>query len=101
MKFDEISILSGGKLVYGADARLRCAYGEKIQYGITVAPTVFTDWMIDCSQIQSIVNGSSVEYVNPTCRQLEYGGGAFGALHTKTCGGLPIRPPMLSTRGSS
>ena len=40
---------------------------------MSMTPTTFDAWKIDCNSVQSMYNGTRVEYENPTCKQLQLG----------------------------
>jgi hypothetical protein len=64
---------------------------------MSTTPTRFDAWKIDCKSVQSMNNGTRVEYENPTCKQLQLGN---SPLNTYQCAGLPLQPAMLSTSGT-
>jgi hypothetical protein len=64
---------------------------------MSTTPTTFDAWKIDCNSVQSMDNGTRVEYENPTCKELQLG---YSRLNSYVCAGLPLQPAMLSTSGT-
>jgi hypothetical protein len=92
-----MAIVSGGKLEHGRDTVLQCPEGEQMVMNMSTTPTTFPSWAIDCNSVQSMDNGTRVEFENPTCKQLQRGN---SPLTTYQCDGLPMTPAMLSTSGT-
>jgi hypothetical protein len=82
---------------YTAGTVLQCPAGEHILMHMSTTPTTFDAWKIDCGSVQSMNNGTQVEFENPTCKQLQLGN---SPLNTYQCAGLPLQPAMLSTSGT-
>jgi hypothetical protein len=92
-----IEVLSGGQLEHGANTLMQCPAGEQMLYNVSTDSTTFNGWSIDCNQVRSLDNGSQINYVNPTCAQIQDGP---SPLNTLVCGGMPILPSMLSSSGT-
>jgi hypothetical protein len=92
-----VAIRSGGRLIYSPGAQLRCAPGEQVLHNMSVFTSQFETWQIDCTQVSVNNNGSAIQYINPTCIQLQYKG--LSPLFTYDCTNMPMRPPMLMTTG--
>jgi hypothetical protein len=93
------AILSGGKLEYSRPPSvvLGCAGDKALLNNMSTEPVTFGEWKIDCSIVQSMDNGTRVEFENPTCKQMQRGN---SPLTTYQCFGLPLQPAMLSTSGT-
>lgn len=92
-----MALLAAGALRYDEGTRLVCGEGEQLWLNLSVVQTTFGEWLIDCDEVRSVGNGSSVEYAQPTCKQLQQGSSPF---HTATTDCLPLQPPMLMTTGT-
>jgi serine/threonine protein kinase len=92
-----IAVLSGGKLEYDALTRLSCPPGESMLYNISIFAGSSEDWKIDCTAVHAYDNGTRIEYVNPTCAQLQIGN---SPLHTRGCTNMPMTPATVMTTGS-
>jgi predicted outer membrane repeat protein len=92
-----IAIIKGGLVQYDRGAALQCVPGEQLLQNLSSSAAIFGDWKIDCKQVEVSNNGSKIEYVQNTCKQLMIG---ISPLHTAPCLGLPLTPPMLMTAGT-
>ena len=92
-----ITLLSAGAVEYDAHTQLQCSKGEQLWVNMSTVQTTFNEWLVDCNELRVADNGSSFEYVQPTCKQLQEGN---SPRHTYTANCLPMQPDMLMTTGT-
>jgi predicted outer membrane repeat protein len=97
-----MTVLTAGKIVYEDGALLQCAAGEILEYNMSQFTAKFDEWTINCLEVRAYLNGTLFEYVNPTCKPLQWNPDdeILGPLKSQGCVGLPLQPAMSMTTGT-